>query len=220
MGSEPISPQKVNTLVLWANLRASIARVPPKARVVLGLFLVAAVLMALHTAFSARDSSLHLRVQHSYRSGQISVRVDGDLVYSGNLTGGMKKKFGLIPLQGSLSETVPIPSGSHQLLVRVTSDDGAVQDSAIRGDFARNGQRTLAVAARGNAVSLSWQGSSGAAAESPAGSGWLQRYAGSLFMTIAGSIVSAIAGFALRELPKKIAAPQAAPNSESAASGR
>ena len=36
--------------------------------------------------------------------------------------------------------------------------------------------------------------------------GWFQRYAGSLLLSIVGSIMSAFTGYAIRELPKKIAA--------------
>jgi hypothetical protein len=39
---------------------------------------------------------------------------------------------------------------------------------------------------------------------SSAGQGWFSRYAGTLMMTVAGSIISALAGFALRELPKQM----------------
>ena len=43
------------------------AGIPVKARIIFGLFLVAAVLMTIHTALTAKDASLHLKLQHDFR---------------------------------------------------------------------------------------------------------------------------------------------------------
>jgi hypothetical protein len=59
------------------------ARIPAKARIIFGLFLLAAVFLAIHTALTAKDASLHLKLQHSFRSAQASVWVDDDLAYAG-----------------------------------------------------------------------------------------------------------------------------------------
>ena len=198
---------------LWASQRyqqgcSLWARIPVKARLMLGLFLFAAVLMGLHTALSTADSSLHLKVQHSFRSADLSVWMDGDLIYSGKVLGSMKKKFGLIPdsMQGSLSQIVPVASGTHQVRVRIVPDDGSAQEDSISGDFARNTERDLTVSARRSGLSLNWQGSNTAAPVS--GGSWFGRYAGSLLLTIAGSIISALTGFALREVPAQLRARQ------------
>ena len=181
----------------------------------LGLFLLAALLMAVHTAYWGKDAGLRLKVQHSLRSGQISVWVDGELAYSGNLVGSSKRKFGVIPVvQGSLSETLPVATGTHQVKVQVVSDSGA-RESTISGDFAHNGQRGLSVTASRDDLSLNWQSLSSqpqavGAESSATGQGWFSRYAGTLVMTVAGSIISALAGFALRELPKHLVSRQGA----------
>jgi hypothetical protein len=185
-------------------------RVPATAWVALGLFLLAAVFTALHTVYGRRDASLRLRVQHSLRSAQLSVWVDGDLAYSGKIVGSTRKRFGLIEsIQGSLSETLPVSSGTHQVRVRVVSDDGTAQENTITGEFDRNSQRTLSVTARRDDVSLNWQGTGTAVSEAAASSsGWLGHYASTLLLTLAGSIMSALAGYAIRELPKQIASRQ------------
>ena len=72
-------------------------RIPVKARIIFGLFLVAAVFLAIHTTLTAKDASLHLKLQHSFRNAQVSVWVDDDLAYAGKITGSIRKKFGLIP---------------------------------------------------------------------------------------------------------------------------
>jgi len=169
-------------------------RVPMIARVVLGLFLVAAVLLAAYTSLTAKDSSLHLKVQHSFHDAQVSVWVDGDLAYSGAVAGFTKKRFGILPtdsVHGTLSQIIPVRSGQHTVRVRIASDDAASQDDTISGDFASNSERDLAVSARRSGLLLSWQGSGSAEAETSSSFAWLSRYAGSLLLTIGGSIISA-----------------------------
>ena len=58
-------------------------RIPVKALIIFGLFLVAAVFLAIHTALTAKDASLHLKLQHDFRNAQVSVWVDDDLAYAG-----------------------------------------------------------------------------------------------------------------------------------------
>ncbi len=207
MNQESTAELQARFAAHWQKARAWAARVPAKAWVVLGLFLVAAVLMAVHTALAGKDSILRLKVQHSFRSAELSVWFDGDLVYRGKIFGSARKKFGLIPdsVQGSLSEALPISAGKRQVRVRVALEDGSVQENTISGEFARNSQRTLSVVTRRDDLSLAWQGPAGEVAESSSSSsGWVQRYAGTLLLTIAGSIVSALTGYAIREIPKQI----------------
>jgi hypothetical protein len=208
----------------WQRVRARSARIPLRARVVLGLFLVAASLLGLHTALApAKDSALHLKVQHSFRSAQISVWVDGELAYSGKLAGYMRKKFGLLPdsVQGSLSQTVPVPSGNHLVRVQVYTDDGSVQEETITGEFAAHSERNLSVSARRGDVALAWQGGNSVPAEASVSGGWIARYATTLFLTIAGSIISALTGFAVREVPGYLRSRQdPPPKAESATAGR
>jgi len=169
--------------------------------------------MGLYTAFSGKDASLQLKVQHSLRNAQLSLWVDGDPAYSGSLVGYTKKKFGLIPsVQGSLSQTLAVTPGTHQIRVQITSE-GGVREQTISGDFARNGQQILSVSASRadlslNMQSLDWQSASAATEPASGSKGWFTRYAGTLMMTVAGSIISALTGFALRELPKQIASRQ------------
>jgi hypothetical protein len=207
MDRELITDLRAQVAILWQRTRLRAGRLPVTARVVLGLFLVAAALMAFRTAFVATDATLRLKVQHGLHSAQLSVWVDGELAYSGKLVGTVRRKFGIIPdLQGSVSEMLPVSSGMHQVRIRISSDDGSAQEDTIKGEFARNSQRTLAVTARRGDLSLNWQGPSVSDAEpNPSTSGWFSRYAGSLMMTVAGSIISALVGYTIRELPKHIA---------------
>src|SRR5207253_6933688 len=117
--------------------------------------------------------------QHSFRSARIAVWLDGEIAYSGKLTGSMKKRLGLIPdsVQGTLSQNLPLTSGKHLIRVQVTSDDGVARDDTISGDFSRNSERTLSVSARRAGIALSWQGATGVTSETVTAAGWLERYA-------------------------------------------
>jgi translation initiation factor IF-1 len=194
-----------------------VERVPVKARVVLGFFLVAAVLMAVHTALTAKDAGLHLKVQHAFHQAQVTVWVDDDLAFSGKITGSMKKKFGLIPtdaVQGSSSQIIPVRSGEHRIRVRIEPEDATAQEDSISGEFASHAERSLLAAARRSSLSLTWQGTNAAPVETAASFTWFSRYAGSLFLTIAGSIMSAVAGYVLKELPGRLgSASNSAPKS-------
>ena len=195
---------RAHVVAVWQRTREQFVRLPATARVMLGLFLFAAVLMGLYTTFSVKDASLQLKVQHSLRSGQLSVWLDGDLAYSGSLVGNSKRKFGVIPsVQGSLSETLPVAPGTHQIKVQVVSDSG-IRESTISGEFARHGQRTLSANVGRGDLSLNWRSETAGPEPTPTSNGWFSRYAGTLMMTVAGSIISALTGFALRELPKRM----------------
>ena len=209
MNREILAQLRSKAEFAYQLIRRWTARVPVKARIVLGLFLFAAVIMAVYTALTARDASLHLKLQHGFHQARVLVWVDGDLAFSGKVTGSARKKFGLIPtdlVQGSLSQIIPVRSGQHRVRVRVEPDDAGPQEDSVSGDFAADAERSLLVTARHSSLSLSWQGggSSSAAAEASSSFGWLSRYAGSFFLTIAGSIMSAIAGYVLRELPERL----------------
>ena len=206
MNRESIAELRAKLGSMYQQVRLRFERVPVKARVLAGLFLVASLLLALHTALTAKDARLHLKLQHSFRHAQLSVWVDGDLAFSGKVTGSTKKKFGLIPtdsFQASLSQIIPVRSGQHNVRVRIEPDDAAMEEDSTSGDFARNTERELLVSARHSSLSLSWQGTGSAPVETSSFT-WFSRYAGSLLLTLAGSIMSALAGHAIRELPARL----------------
>jgi hypothetical protein len=207
---------------VWRKSRGWVARLSLTVRIMFGLFAFAALLVAMHTALSAKDASLHLTVQHSFRSADISLWVDGDLAYSGKLAGSAKKKFGLLAgsVQGNLSETVALHAGVHQVRVQIQPEGGSAQQNTATADFAPNTERKLSVSTRPSGLSMTWQGTTTAAPSSSPS--WFGHYASTLLLTLGGSIVSAITGFALRELPGHIRSQQAEieePKAQSTAAG-
>src|ERR1700674_2256039 len=176
MDGESTAPIRAQAVRPYEQSRAWLARLPAQARIILGLFLLAAVLLALHTASSGKDASLHFTLQHGFRSADLSLWVDGDLAYSGKLRGSTKKKFGLIPgsVYGRLSEIVPVSAGTHQIRVQVKSEDGPTQQDSLTGNFAANSERELSVSARPQRLDPAWQANKPPGPSS--GSGWFARF--------------------------------------------
>src|SRR6202162_4491983 len=207
MNSERIAELRAKAALLDQKALQWFRRVPLRARILLGLFFLAAVLMAVHTALTAKDASLHLKLQHGFRSAQLSVWVDDDLAFSGKILGSAKRKLGLIPTdaqQGSLSQIIAVRSGQRTIRVRIQPDDASPQEDSITGDFASNAERDLSVSARKSGLALSWQGTGSAPVETASSFSWLSRYASSLFLTITGSLMRPIAGYPIREWPARL----------------
>lgn len=222
MAAQHMALVRERVTLTYRRVRHYASAVPVKAWTILGLFLVAAALMAIHAALTAKDASLHLKVQHEFRNASVSVWVDDDIAYSGRITGSTKKKFGLIPTdsaQGNLSQIIPVRSGQHNIRIRIEPDDATMQEDSIRGDFADHTESNLAVTARHSGVSLSWQGADRAPVERSSTFGWLSQYAGSLILTITGSIMSALVGYAIKQLPARLGPrSDSAPKTESRSS--
>jgi len=197
-----------NSKKLWLHCCELRRRIPFWAQVSAGFLLSLLLSLGLHSVFLGHGSVLHLRVQHGFASADIAVFVDDDSVFTGKLTGSPKKKYVLFgnTMQGALTQEIGVSSGSHRVRVQLTSSDGRVQQDSITADFARNSDRTLLVNARRGNLDLEWTGNDPApaidnAAASTSGSGPLSRYGTTIFMSIAGSIVSALTGLAIRQLP-------------------
>lgn len=195
----------------WTQFCDLVKRLPKWVWMASAVVALGVLLLGFYVS-SAGNASLRLKVQHNFRSAQISVWIDGKQVYTGKLTGATKKRFGLLPqgVQGSLSEVVPVSAGKHEIHVHVASDDGVVHDNTIGNDFSQNVQRTLSISARRDDLLLDWQGSDESGLEKASTESWITRYAGTLLLTAVGSIVSALTGYAIKEIPSQIRARRAA----------
>jgi len=175
-----------------------------KAKLALPLVLVGIGMVVYLTGKSA---SLHLICQHSLRSGELRVWADDQLVFSGKLSGVAKKKF---PLFGSKTTpgvstlTFKVPDGHHNLRVQVVGD-GYDQSRMIPVDFSADTQSNVSV----NALSRSLQVSLKDTRFAPASgdSPWYVRYGKALFITLFGSIISALMGMVVREVIEKFRQP-------------
>jgi hypothetical protein len=183
-----------------ARLSTAISVLSPTARFALGLAFLAAVLLGISALLSLPSATLKLVCRHDFRSADITVSIDGEIIHTDTVTGAVRKRFGVLEkTEGTYTRTLPVGSGRHLVEVRLRAP-GYDHTRSIPGDFRRGKESTLSVDS-GRDLSLTWRGAgSGASAAEPASSSssWF-KYAGSVFMTIFGSIVSASIGVLVQD---------------------
>ena len=182
-----------------ARLSSEVGRLSAKARFALSLALVAVVLLGISALMSLPSATLRLVCRHDFRSAEITVSIDGDVIHAGTVTGASRKWFGVFEKTGgSYSATVPVGSGRQLVVVRLRAP-GYDRTRSIQGDFSRGKVSTLSVDSGGD-LSLAWRATAGASAAEPEApsSPWL-KYVGSILLTIFGSIVSASIGVLVQD---------------------
>ena len=214
----------------YERLRVRAKNAPKEAYVAGSLCLLVVLLVGLHTVFSTKKAILRVHIQHNFRTARLEVSVDGESAYSGKLTGSIHKRFGLVPegIQGNWSQSIPVSAGQHRISVRVVGDDGSDHVENTAAKFVNDGERELAVVARHADLTATWEGTTKSSSPSlptipDSQPNWFNRYASTLFLTIAGSIVSALSGYAIREIPgwlRSRSAGSKTPASQATAAGR
>jgi hypothetical protein len=132
------------------------------------LLLIAAI-FGLYALVPSETARLQIICQHNFRSGQLSVLVDGSVVYSSNLNGG-KKRLGILPRGQSgpeiFSKVVDVPTGKHVVQVHITvPGEGFDQARSAAGDFTAERETILLVnATRRNALAVNFEGAPSATA--------------------------------------------------------
>lgn len=167
----------------------------PRARLALSLGFLAAVLLGISAFLFLPSATLQLVCRHDFRSADITVSIDGEVVHTDTLTGAVRKWFGVVErTEGTYARTVSVSAGRHVVAVRLRAP-GYDRTRSIEGEFSRGKESTLSVDS-GRGLSLAWRGTGGggsAVDHASSSSSWF-RYAGSIMMTIFGSIVSASIG--------------------------
>jgi len=179
----------------------------------LGLaFCIAVGIGMLAILFRASDelgtAHLHITLVHNFRSAYITIWVDDKLAYSGQTTGALRRRFGFLPgsVNGSFARVLQVPSGKHEICVKVQAlSEGFDQTAKTQVEFPTNADLTLAVVVSRHDLAVAWKGGPSELANSQPS--WYIRYASSLLMTLAGSIVSAITAFVIREIPSVLHRP-------------
>jgi hypothetical protein len=174
----------------------AVRRLSPKARFALSLGLLAAILLCVSAYLSLPSATLRLVCRHDFRSADLTVWIDGSIVHTDTMTGAVKKVWGLLEkTEGTYSRTLPVTSGKHvvQVSIRGTGYD---RTRSIQADFARGKESTLGIDS-GRDLLLAWRAP--VAGTEPAGGTSVFRYAGSVLMTIFGSVVSASIGVLVQD---------------------
>ena len=153
------------------------------------------LLLGISAFFLAPSATLKLVCRHDFRSAEIIVSIDGDVVHTETLTGAVKKWLGVVERAGgTYTRSIPVNSGRHRVEVRLRAP-GYDRTRSIEADFNRGTSNTLSVDS-GRDLSLVWRGADrGVGGTEPDGGSfpWL-KYASSIFGTIFASIVSASIG--------------------------
>jgi hypothetical protein len=171
-------------------------RLSSKARVALSLGLLAAILLGVSVFLSLPSATLRLVCRHDFRSADLTVWIDGNIVLTETMTGAVKKLWGVLEkTEGIYGRTLPVSSGKHVVQVRIRGT-GYNRTKSIQADFARGKESTLSIDT-GRDLVLAWRTPAGGT--EPSGGTSLFRYAGSVLMTIFGSVVSASIGVLVQD---------------------
>ena len=150
-----------------------------------------------------QTAMLNVKGQHSFRTAELSIWVDGGLVHKSQLVGSAKKRFGLLqqPVQGSFTRSIRVPAGEHSIRISIEAlGEGYTGSGEVQAAFEPNTQHTVVVAPerRSGTLALSWRDAQSFTAGTTASSG-TGGVITSLLLTVAGSILSAVVGFFVRE---------------------
>jgi hypothetical protein len=165
---------------------------------------------------SVQPGALNVICRHNFQSADISVSVDGRPVFTEQVSGTVKKRFGILDrkTEGNFSKTLNIPEGEHVVSVRVNSTaEKFDQTKQASVNIISGKEASVLVSAQKSELSLVYRGSPVNSGQDN-GSGYLSTLR-SIVMTVMGSIASAAIGFAVQDfLKSRKAALTAARNSK------
>ena len=111
--------------------------------------LLLAAMLGSYELFSSDSTQLHIVCQHSFRSAQLTVTVNGKVVCETALAGSSRKRFGLLPGSssgGTFSTLANAPAGKDLVEVRVSApSEGFDETRALTANFQAGEQNLLAI---------------------------------------------------------------------------
>jgi len=153
------------------------------------------VLLGISAFWSLPSATLKLVCRHEFRSAEITISIDGNVVHTETLTGTVRKWMGVVDRTGgTYTRTIPVSSGRHRVDVRLRAP-GYDRSRSVEGDFSRGTSSTVTVDS-GRDLSLVFRGADrGVSGTEPDGGSvpW-SKYLTSIFGTIFASITSASIG--------------------------
>lgn len=193
----------------WSALQSRFRKMPVWTRYgVITLLLIAAI-FAVYAAVPAEQAHLQIICQHSFRSAQLSVLVDGSVVYGNNVNAASKKRLGILPKGQTgpdiFSKVIDVPTGKHVVQVRISApNEGFDQARTVAADFTADRESILQInATRRNALAVNFDGATAAplAANASAASEShpLPKSGITIVFSILGTMLSASISFLVQE---------------------
>jgi hypothetical protein len=197
--SEP-QPHATAVRRVTGALRLVVQWIPRKARLAVCFGLLVLIPLAIYSYLSNGQGDLNLICRHNLQSAELAVTVDGELVYSDQVSGTVKKRFGFLDkkVEGTLSKSLSIPLGRHTVRVSLKSlPDRFDQSKQIAVNLISGREATVTITAQRGDLSLAYEGAPVVSdkAGTPAGSSAIW----SILMTAVGAVASAAIGFIVQE---------------------
>ncbi|MCI0352303.1 MAG: hypothetical protein L0Z53_23030 [Acidobacteriales bacterium] len=174
-------------------------KIPRKAYFTALLLLAAIALFTWRFSILGETATLKLKVQHSLKSADIEVFVDGVSRYKGKVSGPTKRRFGFRNnAEGSFSHTFHLHPGSHLVRIQLKSaPENYDEINEIQMDIGPDKERLLTVTADRRRLRMAAQTPETAATQ--ATPSWYQSYFTSLSLTISGTMISMLFGFLIQQ---------------------
>lgn len=171
--------------------------------------LLIAIIFAVYAAIPVEQAHLQIICQHSFRSAQLSVLVDGSAVYSGNVNAASKKRLSILSKGQSgpeiFSKLIDVPTGRHVVQVRISAPDESFdQARSVAAGFTSDRESILQVnATRRNTLSVNFDNATSSAlaanASSTPDSHPLPKGGITIIFSILGTMLSASVSFLVQE---------------------
>jgi hypothetical protein len=152
-----------------SSLRLRFSKTPLWTRYGVTTIVLIAIILAVYAAVPVEQAHLQIICQHSFRSSQLTVLVDGSAVYSSNMNVASKKRLGILPKGQSgpevFSKLIDVPTGRHVVQVHITApDEGFDQARSAAADFTSRRESILQVnATHRNALAVNFDGATASA---------------------------------------------------------
>ena len=194
----------------WSALRSRFRKMPVWTRYGVITVLLIAATFAVYAAVPAEQAHLQIICQHSFRSAQLSVLLDGSVVYSSNVNVAAKKRLGILPKGQAgpeiFSKLIDVPTGKHVVQVRISAPaEGFDQARTAAADFTADRESILQInATRRNALAVNFEGASSSTtaattASSTPDSHPLPKSGITIVFSILGTMLSASISFLVQE---------------------
>lgn len=193
----------------WRAVQLRFRKMPLWTRYGAITLLLIAAIFAVYAAVPAEQAHLQIICQHSFRSAQLAILVDGSVVYSNNVNAASKKRLGILPKGQSgpeiFSKVIDVPTGKHVVQVRISAPEESFdQVRSAAADFTSDRESILQInATRRNALALTFDGATTSAAATNASSAPdshpLPRNGITIVFSILGTMLSASISFLVQE---------------------